>query len=286
MAAAVVCVALQVRTPAAIAEDAPVDEARPLSRAEQLAREFTDPLTTLPQVFLQDAYTPSSYGTEADLNRVILRAIVPRVPRISLLPAQLIRPSVQLVTVPKGKGTATRTELGDVQLFDFGVIPWPDRSTGLLMGVGPVFVFPTATHRLAGQGAWQVGPGFAALYKGIPGLLVGTLIQNPISFAYTGDSRGPINTLLVQPILLMYVGHGFYVKTADATWTMNWRHNTPTVIPVSFGVGRVLVREDLPPLNFFVSGEWTAYRQFAPVAPQATVRFGMTVGFPEFRPWR
>jgi hypothetical protein len=255
------------------------------SRTAELAREFTDPLTTLPQLFVQDAYTPANYGTDAPLNRVIARFIFPRVPRFSLLPVQLIRPSIQLVTVPTGKGSATRTEFGDTQLFDFAVIPWPPRESGVLMGVGPVFVFPTATNRLAGQSAWQIGPGFAALYKGIPGLLLGGLIQNPISYAYTSDERRPVNTLLWQPLVLMYLGWGFYVKSADSTWVVNWRHGTSTIIPVSFGIGKVTVREGLPPINLFVTGEWTAYRQFAPVAPQTTVRFGMTVAFPELRPW-
>jgi hypothetical protein len=39
-------------------------------------------------------------------------------------------------------------------------------------------------------------------------------------------------------------------------------------------------------VNFFVSGEWTAYRHDAPVAPQTTVNFGVTVGFPQWKPWR
>ncbi len=43
-------------------------------------------------------------------------------------------------------------------LFDVAVLPWPDRQkTGLLVGVGPSFVFPTATSKSAGQGAWQAG---------------------------------------------------------------------------------------------------------------------------------
>jgi hypothetical protein len=252
----------------------------------ELAREFTDPLTTLPQVFLQDAYTPANYGTDAPANRVIARVIVPRIPRFSLLPVQLIRPSFQLVTVPTGKGNATRTEFGDMQLFDFAVLPWPSRDTGVLMGAGPVFVFPTATHRLAGQGAWQVGPGYAVLYKGIPGILAGALIQNPISYAYTSDQRKPVSTFLFQPLLLTYIGHGFYLKSADSTWGVNWHQGTSTTIPISFGIGNVIVRAGLPPINLFVSGEWLAYRQFAPVAPQTTVRFGMTMAFPEWRPWQ
>jgi hypothetical protein len=46
---------------------------------------------------------------------VILRALVPRIPEFSLLPLpQLVRPSVSVVTVPKGRGERTKTAFGDV----------------------------------------------------------------------------------------------------------------------------------------------------------------------------
>jgi len=236
---------------------------------------------------VQDAYTPENYGTEAPANRAILRFIVPRLPRFSLLPfVQLVRPSISLVTVPTGKRSGdTRTEFGDMQLFDFAVLPWPSHESGLLMAVGPVFIFPTATHRAASQGAWQVGPGFGALYKGIPGLLFGCLIQNPISFAYTSDKRQPLSTLLIQPIFSAYLGRGFYIKSADSTWATFLRHGQSTTLPLSVGLGNVIVREGWLPLNLSVSGEWMAYRQYAPVAPQTTVRFGMTVALPGLWSW-
>ena len=216
-------------------------EEAPPSTAASIAAEFSDPLTTLPQVFLQNAYTFENRGTKAPTNRLIARAIVPRVPESALLPfVQLIRPSISLVTVPNGRGRSTRTELGDMQLFDLGVIPWPGRDTGLLMGVGPVFVFPTATHRSAGQGAWQAGPAFGAIYKGVPGLLLGGLVQNPISFAYSGKDRDSVSTLLVQPVVLAYLGRGFYVKSADATLSHGWRDGAPTLVPISLGLGYVL----------------------------------------------
>jgi hypothetical protein len=189
------------------------------------------------------------------------------------------------VTVPTGRGEATRTEFGDMQLFDLLVLPWPGRESRLLMGAGPVFVFPTATERVAGLGAWQVGPAFAAIYKGIPGVLLGCLVQNPISFAYTSRRHEPVNTLSFQPIVLRYLGRGFYVKSADATWTRGWRDGSATTLPLSFGLGYVLLRDDRPPINLFVSGEWMAYREDAPVAPQTTVRFGLTVAFPDLSPW-
>jgi hypothetical protein len=172
-----------------------------------------------------------------------------------------------------------------MSLFDLLVLPWPGKETGLLIGFGPVFVFPTATDDLAGQGAWQAGPAFAAIYKGIPGLLVGCLLQNPISFAYTSARRRPLSTLLVQPILLKHLWKGLYVKSADATWTFTWRDGTPDTVPISRGLGWVIPRGNAPALNVFVSGEWTAYRNHAPVAPQTTVRVGMTVAFPGLQLW-
>jgi hypothetical protein len=256
------------------------------AREAQLAAEFSDPLTTLPQVFLNNAYTPENHGTEAIGNRLTGRIIVPRVPESSLLPfVQLLRPSFSVVTVPTGKGDQTRTELGDMQLFDLAVIPWPGRESGLLMGVGPIFVFPTATHRSAGQGAWQLGPAFAAIYKGIPGLVLGTLVQNPISFAYTSKQRESVNTLLVQPIVLAYLGKGFYLKSADSTWVRGWNDDQPTWLPVSFGIGHVTVRDGWPPLNVFATGEYMAWRDDAPIAPEWTARVGLTVAFPQWRPW-
>jgi hypothetical protein len=258
----------------------------PDPRIVKLAEEFSDPLTTLPQVFTQDAYTPANYGTGAPANRVIARLIVPRIPKYSLLPfVQLVRPSFSLVTVPTGRGGATQTAFGDMQLLDLGVIPWPGRETGLLMAVGPVFVFPTATARVAGHGAWQVGPAFGAVYKGLPGYIFGLLIQNPISFAYTARDRQSVGRLLVQPIVLRHLWRGFYAKSGDATWAIDWRNGSSTTLPLSFGFGYVLLRAGAPPINLFVSGEWMAYRHDAPVAPQTTVRFGMTIAFPDWRPW-
>jgi hypothetical protein len=269
------------RSPLARAED----EA-PRPTASKLAVEFSDPLTTVPQLFVQDAYTPTNYGTAAQANRVIARLIVPRIPRFSLLPfAQLVRPSLSLVTVPTGKGGSTRTDFGDVQLFDLAVLPWPGRETGLIIGVGPTFVFPTATSNVAGQSAWQVGPAFGTIYKDIPGLLLGCLIQNPISFAYTSRSHQSVSTLTFQPIVLRYLGRGFYVKSADATWTVGWYDGAARTLPLSVGLGYVMLREGRPPINLFVSGEWMAYRQNAPVAPHTTVRFGVTVAFPELSAW-
>jgi hypothetical protein len=189
------------------------------------------------------------------------------------------------VTVASSRG-GTRTEFGDLPLFDIAVLPWPDRQkTGLLIGIGPSFIIPTATSKSAGQGAWQVGPALGAIYAGIPGLLIGFIAQNPISFAYTSPNRAPQNTFEFQPVLALHLWDKWYLRSAEAEWTIGWHRHSPTMLPLSLGIGRTLVRPGLPPMSFFVTGQWMAYRQFAPISPQTTVNFGMTIAFPGLREW-
>jgi len=246
---------------------------------ENLEEQFVDPLTTLPQVFLKDDFSPVNYGTDVQTNQVVARIIIPRIPPNTLLPfVQLVRPSFSLVTVQGPKG-GTRTDFGDMQLFDLAVLPWPPAETGLRFGLGPTFVFPTATSKLAGQGAWQAGPACAAVYTGVPRLLVGFLLQNPISFAYTSANRRSQNNLAFQPAALFDLWDGWYLRSADATWIYGWRPHSPFLLPLSLGVGRVMVHPGLPSLNFYVAGEWMAYHQDAPISSRWSVNFGVTIGF-------
>lgn len=254
------------------------------SEEERLEQDFTDPLTTLPQLTVRDSYAPATYGTNAETNQVIVRPIIPRIPPRSFLPfAQLIRPTIALVTVPTPSG-GSRTEFGDMALFDMAVVPWLDRAkTGLVMGVGPTFVFPTATSRSAGDGAWQAGPALGLIYTGTPGLLVGFIAQNPISFAYTSPNRPPQNTFELQPVLAYHLWGKWYLRSAEANWSIGWHRHSATMLPLSLGIGRTLVRRDLPPMSVFVTGQWMLYRQFAPLAPQTAINFGMTIAFPTLR---
>ena len=259
---------------------------------QELERDFTDPLSTLPQVVIRDSYAPANYGPctpqvcfrNVETNQLLIRPLIPRIPPRTLLPFfQLIRPTFALVTVPSSRG-GTRTEFGDLPVFDIAVLPWPDRKkTGLLIGIGPTFVFPTATSKSAGQGAWQAGPALGAIYTGIPGLLAGFIAENPVSFAYTSPHRPPQNTLEFQPVFALHLWEKWYLRSAEATWIVGWRHHSPTMLPLSLGLGRTFVRRGLPPMSFFVTGQWMLYRQFAPIAPQTTINFGMTMAFPQFR---
>ena len=80
----------------------------------------------------------------------------------------------------------------------------------------------------------------------------------------------PVGSLLFQPIVLRHLWRGLYAKSADATWAIHWRNGSSTTLPLSFGLGYVILRQGWSPMNVFLSGEWMAYRHDAPVAAQTT----------------
>lgn len=252
------------------------------SEEDLLAREVDDPTVILTQLKFQDIYTPGNFETSAQTNTAQLQAVVPIVALPFLPFQQVLRPTFKLQTSATSSGSATITEFADTEFFDLFISNWPDpKETGFGWAVGPTFVFPTGRVAQAGKHAWQVGPAAAAAYRGVPHLMVGFLFQNPISFAYTNSSATPQNQMEFQPLVSYTLGRGWYVKSADSTWTVNWRHGSSTTIPISLGFGKVWQFEG-PELNTWVSGEWTAYRQYAGITPMYTVRFGLTLLFPHF----
>lgn len=248
---------------------------------DELAREVDDPTAILAQLKFQNLYTPQNFSTTAQTNELQLKVVTPVQPLPFFPFQQLIRPTLSLKTLATSAGASTITEFADMQLFDLFVSNWPDpKETGFGWGVGPTFVFPTGRVPKAGDHAWQAGPAAAAAYRGIPNLMVGFLWQEPISFAYTNSSAKPQSQFEFQPLISYTLGRGWYVKSADSTWTVNWRHNTSTTIPISLGLGNVWKSEAGPELNPWFSFEWTVYHQYAGITPKYTLRFGLTLLFP------
>jgi hypothetical protein len=258
------------------------DSASAESEEDRLAREVEDPTAILTQLQIQDLYNPRNFQTSAQTNTIQIRPILP-IEAFSGFPfQQIIRPTFKVSQIATSSSSSTITEFQDMELLDLFVSNWPNpKETGLGWGVGPTFVFPTGRDPAAGKHAWEVGPAAGVVYRGIPHLTVAFLFQNPISFAYTNSSATPQSQMEFQPRISYAVGHGWYVKSSDSTWTVNWRHGSSTTIPVSLGFGRVWKFSGLQ-LNPGVSGEWTAYRQYSKITPMYTVRFGLTLLFPDF----
>jgi hypothetical protein len=251
---------------------------------EPLSEQVNDPLAHLTQVQIKDAYTPAAYDTDAQPNLIQFRSVFAIRP-FSLVPVEeLIRPTLKVVTVPNGKGTSTTTGLDDMQLFDLFQIPWPNPAeTDFRWGIGPYMIFPTSSSNRIGQSAWQAGPAAGFAYRGIKGLNISGLLQQATSFAYTTSSAKPVTSLTFQPLLSYQLGSAWYLKSSDATWTFNLRHNTSTTIPLSAGFGRVWTFSSGYAIDTSVSGEWTAYRQFSNQTEQFTVNFQVGLLFPKLQ---
>jgi hypothetical protein len=81
----------------------------------KLEQEFTDPLTTLPQVIIRDSYSPANYGTNVQTNQFIIRPLIPRIPPRTFLPFdQLIWPTFALATVPGGGHTRPMSQVTSI----------------------------------------------------------------------------------------------------------------------------------------------------------------------------
>jgi len=263
------------------AQQAPAS-AQQAGDVEPLAEKVTDPLAYLTQVQIKDPYTPAEYGTNAQPNTVQLRAILALRPFLFIPLDSIVRPTIKIVTVPKGKGASTTTTYDDMQLLDLFVMPWPNgRETHFRWGIGPYLIFPTSASDKVGNGSWQAGPALGFSYRGIAGVNIAALLQQATSFAYTSSKSVPASSLTVQPILSYQLGHDWYLKSSDATWTINWRHKTSTTIPMSAGFGKVWRFANDLALDTSISGEWTLYRQFANQTEQFTLNFQVSLLFPK-----
>src|SRR6202521_2017108 len=80
------------------------------SLAESLSEEVNDPTATLTQAQIQEFFTPSQYGTNAQPNTLQGRFVLAVLPHGPLNLAQIVRPTFALVTIPRNKGASTRTE--------------------------------------------------------------------------------------------------------------------------------------------------------------------------------
>ncbi len=251
---------------------------------EPLSEQVIDPLARLTQLQLKDLYTPAEYGTNAQPNTMQLRAIFAIHPFLFIPLEQLIRPTFRVVTVPDGKGASTSTAYDDMQLLDLFAMPWPNsRETDFRWGIGTYLVLPSASSDRTGRRSWQMGPAGAFSYTGISGLDIAGLLQQATSFAYTSSNSTPVCVLTFQPILSYQLGHEWYLKSSDATWIFNLRHNTSTIMPLSAGFGRVWEFSRNYALDTSISGEWMVYRQFANGTGQFTLNFQVGLVFPKLQ---
>jgi hypothetical protein len=103
-------------------------------------------------------------------------------------------------------------------------------------GLGPVFVFPTASHPEMGQQAYQVGPAFGWSNKYIEGWQFAMLGQEFLSYAGSKKRTG-VDQFQLQPFVFRYLPGDWFLGT-QPIMTIDFEKNT-SEIPVNFTIGKL-----------------------------------------------
>jgi hypothetical protein len=237
-----------------------------------LVNQANAPISSIFQVRLQDAYAPAFQGALRGQGNLFSIAIGMPLPQYRLLPF----PQLSLLTIPAAVTLplplGSLTGFGDIRFVDLAIL---DAGHSLLFGIGPTFVFPTASDLTTGQGKWQAGPAAAAAFAP-RNWLFGLLAQNPISFA--GDPTRPqANALFLQPFITYQLGHGWFIRS-EPQMIFDWESNKQQ-LPIDAGVGRVF---KIGPqyVNCFVEPAWNVSGDGP--APRYAITFGLSLLYPNF----
>jgi hypothetical protein len=248
--------------------------AAPAVSQSDLVNQANAPISSLFQIRLQDAYAPAFQGALRGQGNFFSIAIGMPLPQYRLLPF----PQLSLLTIPAAvtlplpDPIGTVTGFGDIRFVDLAIL---DAGHSLLLGIGPTFVFPTASDITSGQGKWQVGPAAAAAFAP-RNWLFGVLAQNPISFA--GDTTRPqANALFLQPFITYQLGHGWFIRS-EPQMILDWETNKQQ-LPLDLGIGRVF-KIGSQYVNSFVEPAWNVSNDGP--APRYAITFGFALLYPDF----
>lgn len=216
-----------------------------------LAKQLSNPVASLISVPFQFNYD-RGYGPQ-DGHRSVLN-IQPVVP-ISLnedwnVISRTIIPVIWQDDVAGESGS--QFGLGDV-LQSFFFSPKQPTAGGLIWGVGPAFLLPTATDPLLGSEKFGLGP-TVVLLKQDSGFTYGALVNHIWSVA--GDSsRADISSTFLQPFV-SYTTPDAWTFTLNTESSYDWK-NDEWAVPVNVSVAK-LVKLGEQPVSFQVGARYWA----------------------------
>jgi hypothetical protein len=218
---------------------------------QDLAKKLSNPIASLISVPFQFNYD-SGYGpNDGDKAYVNVQPVIP----ITLndnwnLISRTILPIAWQHDVAGPSGD--QSGLGDITQSLF-FSPSQPTASGIIWGVGPVFLLPTATDELLGGKKWGAGPTGVVL-KQFDGWTVGMLANHIWSFA--GDSdRSDINSTFLQPFV-SYTTKDAWTFTLNTESAYNWERHQWSV-PINFQVSKLVV-VDKQPISLFAGVRYWA----------------------------
>ncbi|WP_075604049.1 hypothetical protein [Saccharicrinis aurantiacus] len=225
--------------------------------ADEIARELSNPVSALGSLIFQGNYAQWG-GSAQDVTsqNTSTLTFLPTLP-VSLKTGNLIfRPIVPVsagLTVDQYGNWQKKRGLGDLGLMAmYGYI----FKSGIVLGGGPNFLFPTATDEAIGSGQFQVGPSavFAFIRKwGV----FGGLWQHYYGVGHGDDN---VNLGTFQAFYWFGIGNGWQVG-GSPTLTANYVNaiDTDFSVPVNLGLAKTVIVGKMP-LKLTLQGQYFVTR--------------------------
>lgn len=224
-----------------VADEAFVHQKMANNSDSDLAQELTNPLADLMTIPVQVNYDtdigPSNTGSKYTTNvqpvipfdisedwNVISRTIIPLISQEDIF-----------------ANAGSQSGIGDINLSLF-FSPKSPTSDGVIWGVGPVFLLPTASDELLGTEKWSTGLGGVALaFDG--GFTYGALGNHIWSVAGDKD-RANVNLTFLQPFGA-YTWPNAWTISVQSETTYNWE-SKQWGVPVNAAVSKLVFLGKLP----------------------------------------
>jgi len=240
--------------------------------ADELSKQLANPVADLISVPFQSNFV---WGTGTDNGFNYTLNIQPVIP-ISIsddwnLISRTILPVTYVDYLPPPDGDTFG--LGDVtqSLFLSPKAPGPG---GLIWGVGPAFLIPTATDDVLGAGKFGVGPTGVALVQRGPWTF--GILANQIWSVAGDEDRENVSQTFLQPFTAYQFGHGTSL-TLNTESSFDWVADQWTV-PINLGVQQVFKIGDQA-MSFQIAGKY--YAEAPDGGPEWGIRTVLTLLFPK-----
>lgn len=201
------------------------------SSADELAQKLLNPVASLISVPFQGNF---DYGIGPNNGSRFTMNIQPVIP-LSIsedwnLIARAILPVISQEDVFGNSGS--QFGLGDAVISGF-FSPKAPTAGGIIWGVGPALLIPTATDNLLGTEKFGVGP-TAVILKQAGSLTIGALVNHIWSVA-GADDRSDVSSTFIQPFIAKNFSGG-YALALNTELTQNWENQATQGFFASCGV--------------------------------------------------
>jgi hypothetical protein len=240
--------------------------------ADEIAKKLSNPVAAMISVPMQSNF---DFGAGADNGFAYTLNIQPVIP-ISIgddwnMISRTIVPIAYRNYLPPPDGDVGG--LGDItQSLIFS--PKTPGPSGIVWGLGPVFLIPTATDDFLGTGKFGIGPTAVVLKQSGPWTVGG--LANHIWSVAGDDDRSDVNQTFLQPFAAYALGHGTTISL-NAETSYDWVADQWTV-PINLGVSQVFKIGDQT-MSIQVGGKYYAEKPAG--GPDWGIRTTLTFIIPE-----